>query len=82
MLVMDDPTRFTLADGLALSGADLDELWWRYIAIGGDAGHRLLASRVGGVAPCDIQEYSIIAQALNECFVDRGLNTFPVGYTR
>jgi len=79
---MNDPIGFTLADGMELAGANLDELWWRYLAIGGDADQQLLAKLVSGAAPCDLRDHSIIAQALNECFVDLGLNTFPVGYRR
>ncbi|HJQ00707.1 MAG TPA: hypothetical protein VJ851_03835 [Jatrophihabitans sp.] len=77
---MDDRIRFALSDGLELVGTDVDELWWHYVAIGGEAGPGLLAARISGVASCDLREYALIAQALNECFVDRGLNTFPVGY--
>jgi len=77
---MNDPIRFSLADGMELAGANLDELWWRYLAIGGDADQQLVAECVRGAVPCDLREYSIIAQALNECFVDLGLDTFPVGY--
>jgi hypothetical protein len=77
---MNDLIRFTLADGMELAGGNLDELWWRYIAIGGDAEPALLAARISGAAPCEVREHATIAQALNEYFVDRGLNTFPVGY--
>ena len=77
---MNDLIRFSLADGLELAGGDLDKLWWRYVAIGGDADPQLLADRISGLAPCVPREYSTIAQALNECFVDRGMDTFPVGY--
>jgi hypothetical protein len=79
---MNDPVKFALADGLDLAGIDVDELWWRYTANGGRAGTELLAARVAGTAPCDPDEHDLIAQTLNECFIDKGLGTFPVRYAR
>ena len=55
-------------------------MWWRYFAIGGEAGPTVMAARIDGDAPCDDREHNIIAKALNECFTDQGLLTYPVGY--
>jgi hypothetical protein len=78
---MRDQTRFTLRDGMDLSGLRLIELWWRYVAIGGHADQAQLAEWVMGRALCPADDHDVIAQALNESFLDRGLNTFPVGYS-
>jgi hypothetical protein len=75
-----DPIGFALQDGLDLAGVELDEFWWRYSAVGGTADQRLLADRIAGRAPCERSEYNLIAQVLNECFVDRGMDMFPVAY--
>jgi hypothetical protein len=77
---MSDKIRFALADGLDLARIDMHELWWRYTANGGGADITLLAARVVGAAPCDDIEHDLIAHTLNECFIDRGMDTFPVGY--
>lgn len=77
---MTNPIGFELADGLELAGVGIDELWWRYAANGGQADAALLADRVTGTARSDGVEHDLIAQTLNECFLDRGTSTFPVGY--
>ncbi|GAB2476148.1 hypothetical protein [Jatrophihabitans fulvus] len=77
---MTDPTGFTLADGLALSGQDADEVWWRYAANGGTASFPVFVDRIEGAA-CDRVEHDLIAQTLNECFLDAGLPGFPVRYS-
>jgi hypothetical protein len=73
-------TRFGLSDGMDLAGMGMEELWWRYAALGGRTPPALVADRINGLAPSDEDEYNLIAQALNEGFLDRGLDTFPVGY--
>lgn len=73
-------TGFGLADGFALSGGDLAELWWRYMAVGGRADRNELHRRVRGEVVVDGREHNLIAQALNELFMDRQIPTFPVAY--
>lgn len=75
-----DQTRFTLRDGFDLTGASQEELWWRYLAIGGTATLATLTERMDGVAACDDTEHVLIAHAINEWFLERGLGTFPVSY--
>lgn len=70
----------TLADGFDLLGADVEEVWWGYAVLGGRADPALLARRMVGEAPVEPHEHILIAQALNECFADHGMPSFPVGY--
>jgi hypothetical protein len=77
---MRDQTRFSIRDGMDLSGLRLIELWWRYVAIGGHADQAQMAEWIMGRASCPADDHDLIAQALNESFLDRGLDTFPVGY--
>ncbi len=71
----------TLSDGFDLLGAEVEEVWWGYAGFGGRANPALLERRMIGRAPVDPSEHTLIAQALNECFVDRGMPVFPVGYS-
>jgi hypothetical protein len=79
---MPDSTRFSLRDGMDLAGVDIDALWWRYAGLGGSGDLASLASWATGDVACDGHEHDLIAQALNEIFMDRGQDTFPVGYAR
>jgi hypothetical protein len=73
---------FSLPDGLALVDAPVLEVWYRYLGLGGAADAETLRARLVDGAPCDPLEHDLIAQALNECFLDRGMPTFPVSYSR
>jgi hypothetical protein len=76
-----EPTRFSLIDGLDLAGLDLNELWCRYMSIGGDLDPVAFARCLAvGIDECDPHEHDVIAQALNEAFFDIGCYTFPVAY--
>lgn len=76
-----DPTRFDLRLGLELCGGGLTDLWWRYASFGGVADVELLGELIAGTVDCGAHEYNLIAQALNEMFLDHGIGTFPVGYS-
>lgn len=69
-----------MGDGMELAGVDLEELWWRYVALGGLGDRSWLALCVLDSSLCDESEHDLIAQALNEAFLDAGQDTFPVGY--
>jgi hypothetical protein len=73
----------SLRDGLDLSGLTHLELWLRYVGIGGTAPSSELAEQImqGGAADTglDAYEHNLIAQALNEHFLDLGQD-HPVGY--
>ena len=49
-----------------LGGLTLDDLWWRYFAVGGN--HRLgeLADYLGGSAAWPADDHNVLAQTLNE----------------
>lgn len=73
-------TRFSLSDGMELSGVSIDEVWGAYAVLGGGADPAQLTFEIRGDAPVDDREHDLIAQALNECFLEHGVTTFPVGY--
>ena len=66
-----------LEAGRAMAQMSFEDLWLAYFALGGAAGpdelERYLA---GGAGPMD---YDVVAQAINERFVDRG-GDHPVPY--
>jgi hypothetical protein len=70
---------FSLFDGLQLSGMSPHELWLRYYAVGGDATELEVEACTLGLLTPDPYEHNLIAQALNEHFIDRG-EDHPVGY--
>ena len=60
------------------AGLSFDDLWLDYFALGGaEPPGQLHAYLVGGVGPMD---YDIVAQAINERFVERG-GDHPVPYS-
>jgi len=75
---MSDPG-FSLADGMDLAGLDYPALWFRYLALGGNGTVAALREHVrSGICPSPA-EHNLIAQAINEVFVERG-EDHPVGY--
>jgi hypothetical protein len=70
---------FSLSDGWDLSGLTLRELWLRYLAVGGTAGQTLVEAYARGQVPLDSHQHNMIAQAINEHFIDQG-EDHPVGY--
>jgi hypothetical protein len=69
----------SLRAGLALSGLSHDELWLRCLAVGGTFSRDGLEAVLGGRMPLTRYEHNVVAQALNDCFVERGQN-HPVAY--
>ena len=79
---MTSPTAgpdLSLADGLSLSGMSMDELWLRQVSVGGTAGSLETEAYLLGLLTPDPYQYDLLAQALNEHFVERGQD-HPVGY--
>jgi hypothetical protein len=74
----DDPG-LSLFDGLQRSGLMPAELWLRYYAVGGDAGPVEVEAYALGLLRPDIFQHNLIAQALNEYFLDRH-EDHPVSY--
>jgi hypothetical protein len=70
----------SLEDGLDLSGMDYDQLWIRQLAVGGDASRLEVEAYVLGLLVADAVQHDIIAQALNEWFLERG-GDHPVAYS-
>ncbi|MFI5845007.1 hypothetical protein ACIA8K_35430 [Catenuloplanes sp. NPDC051500] len=64
--------QLSLADGLRQLRLSDTELWNRYLALGGTGDLHQLRDHVrGGTCP-DRHDHNIIAQALNDAFVDEG----------
>jgi hypothetical protein len=70
----------TLAEGMTRSGMTVDQLWLRYLGVGGDAGEMEVEAYLLGLLRVDPFEHDLIAQALNEYFIDHGGN-HPVAYS-
>lgn len=68
-----------LAEGMALSMLTFDELWLRQVSVGGTAGTLEVEAYVLGVLRPDRHSHDVIAQALNEHFLDLGA-VYPVDY--
>jgi hypothetical protein len=69
----------SLADGMRLSGMSYQELWLRHIAVSGTTGELELEAYVLGLLVPDDYQHNLIAQAINEYFIDHGQD-HPVGY--
>jgi hypothetical protein len=70
---------FSLSDGWDLSGLTLNELWLRYLSVGGTAGPARVAAYARGRLRPDSHQHNMIAQAINEHFTDLGEDR-PVSY--
>ncbi len=69
----------SLEDGMALSGMDYEELWVRQVGVGGEIGSLEIEAYVLGVLTPDAYRHNLIAQAMNEHFLDLG-EDHPVAY--
>lgn len=69
----------SLFEGLQRSGMTPAELWIRYYAVGGDATELEVDAYALGLLSPDDYEHNLIAQALNEFFLDRD-EDHPVHY--
>jgi hypothetical protein len=78
--IWPEPGRKTLESALLHSGLTYQELWWRQVAIGGDATALELEAYLLGLLNLDAHQYDLIAQALNEHFLDLGQD-HPVPYS-
>ncbi len=75
------PHGLSLLSGMLATGLSFDELWLRYIAVSGVAGALEMEAYVLGLLTPDSLEHDLIAQAINEWFLDHGQD-HPVGYWR
>ncbi len=78
MTAPDDP-RMTLAAGMTRSGMTMEQAWLRLVSVGGDLGVLELEAYILGVLSPDAYHHDLIAQAINEHFIDDG-GDHPVGY--
>lgn len=69
----------SLFEGLQRSGLTPAELWIRYYAVGGDASELEVEAYTLGLLSPDDYQHNLIAQALNEFFLDRD-EDHPVRY--
>ncbi|HEX8306287.1 MAG TPA: hypothetical protein VF612_15530 [Jatrophihabitans sp.] len=69
----------SLEDGMRLSGMSYPELWLRHISLSGAIGEMELEAYVLGLLVPDDYQHNMIAQALNEYFIELGQD-LPVGY--
>lgn len=76
---MTDDQGLSLEEGMARSGMRYDELWLRQLGLGGNAGLLEVEAYVLGLLESDRYQHDLLAQALNECFLERGEN-HPVAY--
>lgn len=61
------------------AGLTVDELWLRYYGFGGKGSAADMADMLAGVQHLSRIDYDVIAQAINESFVDRDMD-HPVPY--
>lgn len=79
MTMRSGGTDLSLQDGLELSGMSINELWLRQVAVGGTAGSLETEAYVFGLLTAEQHQYDVLAQALNEHFLELG-QAYPVGY--
>jgi hypothetical protein len=69
-----------LAVGLRLTDLNVQDVWGRYVALGGRHTRYELASYISGDGDWDAAEHDIAARAINEFTSERGLD-HPVAYS-
>jgi hypothetical protein len=69
----------SIEDGLELSGMSMQQFWLRQVSVGGTAGSMETEAYVLGLLTPEPYQYDLLAQALNEHFVELGQD-HPVGY--
>jgi len=69
-----------LAVGLRLTDLQVQDLWGRYIALGGSHNRYDLARYISGESHWSAQEHDLAARAMNEYCAAHGLD-HPVSYS-
>jgi hypothetical protein len=64
----------SLAAGLALTDLGINDLWLLYFALGGSHPRPELQKYLSGAGRWSAHEHDVAAHALNEYFVDHGLD--------
>ena len=75
-----DRQDLSLFQGMALSGMTNEQVWLRQVSVGGEATDLEVEAYILGLLQIDPHQHDLIAQALNEYFVDHGGN-HPVQYS-
>lgn len=70
---------FSLEEGLDLANISMQQLWLDQIALGGTAGLMETEAYVLGLLYADAYQHNLLAQALNEHFLEAGRD-HPVAY--
>jgi hypothetical protein len=78
--VIGEEPGLNLAEGFTRSGMPYEELWLRQVALGGSAGRLEVEAYVLGLLSADPYQHDLLAQALNECFLERD-EDHPVRYS-
>jgi hypothetical protein len=73
------PHEVSLHEGMRATDMNYHQLWLNYVGVSGAAGPLELEAYVLGLLTPDAYEHDLIAQAVNEWYIDRGQN-HPVGY--
>ncbi|MCW2528008.1 MAG: hypothetical protein JWM76_2868 [Pseudonocardiales bacterium] len=76
---MTEQSGLSLYDGMQLSGMTFYDLWVRQITVGGAADELAVEAYTLGLLIPDPLEHNILAQAVNEHFLERGQD-HPVAY--
>jgi hypothetical protein len=71
----------SLQQGMRASDMTYEELWVRQVALGGDASPLEVEAYVLGLLRASSFMHDVIAQALNEHYMERG-GDHPVAYAR
>lgn len=74
------PTGLSLFEGMCRSGMTYQELWLRQVSVGGIAGDLEVEAYVLGLLTPDRHQHDVLAQAINEYFLERG-EDHPVSYS-
>jgi len=75
MRVRTDPACRLTVLAWRLGALSLTDLWWRYVALGGNCKHDALAAYLAGNAEWPDIEHNTVAHALNECLWDAGYSS-------
>lgn len=70
----------SLQAGMSRSAMTFEELWLRQVSVGGHAGQLEVEAYLLGLLSMDDYQHDVIAQAINEHFVELGQD-HPVSYS-
>jgi hypothetical protein len=70
---------FTLQEGLDLADISIEQLWLEQVGLGGTVGLLETEAYVLGLLEADAYRHNLLAQALNEHFLEIGQD-HPVAY--